>query len=75
MRHLNVYLDREFQVGDDEIIFPDERNFVRRVLNVHLSTCRSLRQLHPTRGELEVAYFGRDHSLFYKTTMQNRRDP
>ena len=60
-RHLNIYLDREYDVDDDEIVFPDDRYFIRRVLNVQLSTCRPLRQLHPTRGELEVAHFGREH--------------
>lgn len=57
-RHLNVYLDRD---NDDEIMFPDDRYFIRRVVNVQLSTCRPLRQLRPTRGELEVAHLGRKH--------------
>ena len=61
IRHLNVYLDREFNVGDDETVFLDNRFFIRRVLTMHSYGCRPLRLLHPTRGELEVAHFGREH--------------
>lgn len=59
-RHLPIYLDREYGEDDEEeIVFPDERRYIRRVLNLESSSVRPLRQLHQTRGELEVAYFGR----------------
>ena len=60
IRHLDIYYDRDYGWnGDDELIYADDRYFIRRVLNLQSSTVRPLRQLHPTRGELEVAYFGR----------------
>ena len=63
IRHLNIYCDRDFGWDEEEKeeVYPDERFFIRRVLNLKSSTVRALRQLHPTRGELEVAYFGREH--------------
>ena len=57
IRHVDIYLDREL----DDLAYPDERKFIRKVLNVHSLSTRPLYQLHQTRGELEVAYFGRQH--------------
>lgn len=59
-RHMNMYLDRDYGGYDDEIAFSDERKFIRKVINIRISTIRPLRQLHPTRGELEITHFGRD---------------
>lgn len=58
-RHVTMYLDREFD-GNDSDFVPNERRYIRRVLNVQ-SGVRPLRQLHQTRGELEVQCFGRQH--------------
>ena len=61
-QHIVMYLDREFGGNDadaDAAFVPNERRYVRRVLNIQQSSVRPLRQLHPTRGELEVHCFGR----------------
>ncbi|KAF6223757.1 hypothetical protein HO173_013218 [Letharia columbiana] len=60
-RHLDIYYDRDFGGDEEEVVYPDDRRFIRRVLNFNSSTIRPLRQLHPTRGELEIAHFGRDY--------------
>ena len=57
--HLSVYIDRDFDEEDDN---PPSMhgNYIRRVLNVRTRTIRSVRQLHQTRGELEVECYGRE---------------
>ena len=60
LHHLSIYLDREHDEDEDEIIIPDDRFFVRRVINLSTVTIRALKLLQATRGELEVAYYGRE---------------
>ena len=58
-QHIPVHMDREYD-GDEEQFYNDGRFYIRRVLSLFRRRVRPLRQLHPTRGELEVEYFGRD---------------
>ena len=54
VRYSSLFLDREFNVGDDEIVFHSERSFIRRVLNMRSSSCRSYHHLNPLRGEVWI---------------------
>ena len=62
MRHSSIYIDREYDDESDETneVIPDGR-YIRRVLNYDTSEIRLVCRLHPTRGKLEVSYFGREH--------------
>ena len=68
-RQLAIYLDREYGDNEDEqeVVYPDDRFYIRRVLNIQSSSVRPLRQLHQTRAELEVAHFGRDNMDLFAT--------
>jgi hypothetical protein len=61
-RITNIYFDHKFgnklvgQIGQ-----PAEKTFVRRAVNETLSTVSPICQTSPTRGELEVKEYGREH--------------
>lgn len=62
-RHVDIYLDREYDVDEDdsERIYEDDRYFIRRVVNLGSHTVRPVQYMHPTRGELEVLEYGREY--------------
>lgn len=59
--HLPVHLDRDFSGKGRETYFDDDRFYIRRVLRIDKSTVRPAKKLHPTRGELEIDEYGREH--------------
>ena len=63
LRHLDIYIDRNYDDAENESEEPfnDERIYIRRVYNTDSKIIRPIARLHPTRAELEVSHFGRDH--------------
>lgn len=56
-----VYFDREYNdVQDIKKIYRDNRQYMRRVLNVKDYNIRSFRQLHQIREDLKIQYFDRE---------------
>ena len=62
-RHIDIFVDREYDDTDDDIgnSFTDGRTYVRRIFDYETSSIRPLCRSHPTRGELEVSYYGRQY--------------
>ena len=64
-QHIEIYLDREFEndknEDKDEIIYLDNRFYIKRVLNLKSINVRSLRQLYVIREKLKMQFFDRQN--------------
>ena len=63
---IRVHQDREYDF-DDEQEYSDDRFYIRRILNVHSLTQRSLRKLHQIRDELEINCYDRNYLKMFCT--------
>ena len=62
--HIDVFLVWEHRGNEADQELPrDEGFYIRQVVNNMSENIRPLRQLPPTRGELEVYHFGREHLI------------